>query len=101
MLEGAGFQVTDLGVNVPASKFIETLQAQEGALIAMSALLTTTMPEMKKVITALEAAGLRDKTRIMIGGAPVTAEFAKLIGADGYSDNASTAVTLARSLVSS
>lgn len=99
MLEGAGFQVTDLGVNVSPQKFVETLQTQNGAILAMSALLTTTMPAMKATIEAVEAAGLRATTRIMIGGAPVTPDYATQIGADGYSENASTAVALARQLV--
>ncbi len=98
MLEGAGFQVTDLGVNVSPQKFIESLQTQDGAILAMSALLTTTMPAMKATIEALEGAGLREKTKVMIGGAPVTADYATQIGADGYSENASTAVALARQL---
>ena len=101
LLEGAGFEVVDLGINVPAAKFIDAVREKEGSLLAMSALLTTTMGEMKAVIEALKAEGLRDCTRVMIGGAPVTQDFADKIGADGYSDNASAAVTLARSLVAS
>lgn len=100
MLEGAGFQVTDLGVNVAPEKFVESLKSQAGSILAMSALLTTTMPAMKATIDALSTAGLRDTTKIMIGGAPVTEEFAAQIGADGYSENASTAVALARQLAS-
>jgi len=97
MLEGGGFEVVDLGVDVSAEKFVEAAREQTGTLIAMSALLTTTMPQMKSVIEKLEADGLRSTSKIIIGGAPVTDEFAKKIGADGYSDNASTAVTLAKS----
>ncbi|MDR1923536.1 MAG: corrinoid protein [Planctomycetaceae bacterium] len=97
MLEGGGFEVIDLGVDVSAEKFVAEVKENEKTVIAMSALLTTTMPQMKKVIERLESEGLREKSRVMIGGAPVTEEFAKLIGADGYSENASTAVTLAKS----
>jgi corrinoid protein of di/trimethylamine methyltransferase len=97
MLEGGGFDVVDLGVDVSPEKFAEVAQERAGTLIAMSALLTTTMPQMEKVIEKLEADGLRGTTKVIIGGAPVTDEFAKRIGADGYSDNASAAVTLAKS----
>jgi 5-methyltetrahydrofolate--homocysteine methyltransferase len=97
MLEGGGFEVVDLGVDVSPEKFAEAVQQQVGTVVAMSALLTTTMPQMKNVIDKLEAEGLRSTSKVMIGGAPVTDEFAKKIGADGYSDNASTAVTLAKS----
>ncbi|NLX98392.1 MAG: cobalamin-binding protein [Rhodopirellula sp.] len=99
MLEGGGFEVVDLGVDVPAEKFVEAAQAQAGSIVALSALLTTTMTQMTKVIQALDAAGLRDKTRVIIGGAPITQQYADEIGADGYSDNASAAVGLARKLV--
>jgi len=99
MLEGGGFEVTDLGVDVPAQKFIEAVKQKEGCILAMSALLTTTMTQMKNVIKALEEAGLRNKTKVMIGGAPITQQFADEIGADGYGDNASAAVALARKLV--
>ncbi len=97
MLEGGGFDVVDLGVNVSPSKFIETAKEKDGSVLCLSALLTTTMPQMKAVIDSLESAGLRDQFKVMIGGAPVTDEFARQIGADGYSDNASAAVTLAKS----
>lgn len=99
MLEGGGFEVVDLGVDVPAEKFVEAAQSQAGSIVALSALLTTTMTQMTKVIQALDAAGLRDKTRVIIGGAPITQQYADEIGADGYSDNASAAVGLARKLV--
>jgi corrinoid protein of di/trimethylamine methyltransferase len=99
MLEGGGFEVVDLGVDVPAQKFIEAVKEKEGSIVAMSALLTTTMVQMKAVIQALDAAGLRDKTKVMVGGAPITQQYADEIGADGYSDNASSAVALARRLV--
>ncbi len=99
MLEGGGFQVTDLGVDVPAEKFVEAVGDQEGIIVAMSALLTTTMVYMREVIKALENAGIRNRVKVMVGGAPITQQFADQIGADGYSDNASGAVTLARRLV--
>ncbi|MCL2005910.1 MAG: corrinoid protein [Planctomycetaceae bacterium] len=97
MLEGGGFEVVDLGVDVSPEQFVAAVQEQTGTLVAMSALLTTTMPQMKKVIEQLESDGLRGTSKVIIGGAPVTDEFAKKIGADGYSDNASSAVTLAKS----
>jgi corrinoid protein of di/trimethylamine methyltransferase len=99
MLEGGGFQVVDLGVDVPPAKFVEAAKEQEGSILAMSALLTTTMTQMKAVIKALEEAGIRAKTRVIIGGAPITQQYADEIGADGYGDNASSAVALARKLV--
>ncbi len=100
MLEGGGFEVTDLGVDVPPERFVEAVQEKgEGAILAMSALLTTTMTMMKNVIQALEQAGLRSKVKVIVGGAPVTQQYADQIGADGYSDNASGAVALARRLV--
>lgn len=100
MLEGGGFEVVDLGVDVSPDKFVEAVKEQSGSMLAMSALLTTTMTQMKKVIEALESAGVRKKTKVMIGGAPITQQYADEIGADGYSDNASAAVALARKLVS-
>ena len=98
MLEGGGFEVVDLGVDVPPQKFIEAAKQKEGTIIAMSALLTTTMTQMKTVINALIDGGLRDKVRVMIGGAPITQQYADEIGADGYGDNASNAVAVARKL---
>jgi 5-methyltetrahydrofolate--homocysteine methyltransferase len=99
MLEGGGFQVVDLGVDVAPQKFVEAAKEKEGSILALSALLTTTMTMMKNVIEALKQAGLRDKTKVIIGGAPITQQYADEIGADGYSDNASGAVALARKLV--
>ena len=99
MLEGGGFQVIDLGVDVPPQQFVEAAQEKEGTIVALSALLTTTMTMMKTVIEALEKAGVRSKTKVMIGGAPITQQYADEIGADGYTDNASGAVSLARKLV--
>jgi 5-methyltetrahydrofolate--homocysteine methyltransferase len=101
MLEGGGFQVIDLGVDVPPEKFVDAVQEKDGSILALSALLTTTMTMMKTVINALEKAGVRQKTRIMVGGAPITQQYADEIGADGYSDNASGAVAVARKLVGS
>jgi corrinoid protein of di/trimethylamine methyltransferase len=98
MLEGAGFEVVDLGVDVSPDKFIEAAREQDGSLVALSALLTTTMTQMKAVVEKLEAAGVRHKFKVMIGGAPITQQYADEIGADGYSDNASAAVALARKL---
>ena len=100
MLEGAGFEVVDLGVDVSPDKFVEAAREKEGSLVALSALLTTTMTQMKAVLERLEAAGDRDKYKVMIGGAPITQQYADEIGADGYSDNASAAVALARKLAS-
>ncbi len=98
MLEGGGFEVIDLGVDVPPQKFVSEAKASGANLVALSALLTTTMLEMKTVIAALEDAGLREHCKVMVGGAPVTEHFAESIGADGYSRDAAAAVTLARQL---
>jgi 5-methyltetrahydrofolate--homocysteine methyltransferase len=98
MLRGAGFDVDDLGVDVKPDRFVQAARA--GAhVIGVSALLTTTMISMRAVVQALEDAGLRDRVKVMVGGAPVTPEYAEAIGADGFSDNAGGAVTLARRLV--
>jgi 5-methyltetrahydrofolate--homocysteine methyltransferase len=100
MLEGGGFQVVDLGVDVSPEKFVEAVKEEKkGSILGLSALLTTTMTMMKNVIAALEKAGVREKTKVMIGGAPITQQYADEIGADGYSDNASGAVAVARKLV--
>jgi corrinoid protein of di/trimethylamine methyltransferase len=99
MLEGGGFEVVDLGTDVAPEKFIAALQESNSSILALSALLTVTMPSMKTTIDALKTAGLRDKIKVMIGGAPVTQQFANEIGADGYSENANSAVALARKLV--
>jgi corrinoid protein of di/trimethylamine methyltransferase len=98
MLEGGGFQVVDLGVDVAPERFVEAAKEKDGSIVALSALLTTTMTMMKNVIQALDKAGIRAKTKVMIGGAPITQQYADEIGADGYSDNASAAVALARKL---
>ncbi len=98
MLEGGGFQVIDLGVDVAPERFVEAAQEKEGTIVALSALLTTTMTTMKMVIESLEEAGLRDKTNVIIGGAPITQQYCDQISADGYSDNANGAVALARKM---
>ena len=99
MLEGAGFEVNDLGTDVSPNQFIAAIQ--DGAdIVGLSALLTTTMPAMEQTIQAIESAGLRDHIKIIIGGAPVTAEYGTEIGADGYAPDASQAATLALSLMS-
>jgi 5-methyltetrahydrofolate--homocysteine methyltransferase len=100
MLEGGGFDVYDLGVDVGPDRFIEAVNAHGVSIVALSALLTTTMPSMEKTIHALQEAGLRDRVKVMIGGAPVTQKFADQIGADGYSENAGKAVAVARQFVS-
>jgi 5-methyltetrahydrofolate--homocysteine methyltransferase len=98
MLEGAGFEVIDLGTDVSPEKFVKAVVENKATIIGMSALLTTTMPSMGTTIKVLEESGLRDRIKVMIGGAPVTDGFARQIGADGYSPDASSAVRLARSL---
>ncbi len=99
MLEGAGFDVQDLGADVHPSKFVEAVGASHPDVVALSALLTTTMPSMKSTIDALAAAGLRDRVKIMVGGAPVNQDYADAIGADGYAQDASQAAALAKSLI--
>jgi 5-methyltetrahydrofolate--homocysteine methyltransferase len=99
MCEGAGFEVIDLGFNVAPEKFVEAVKKHQPDIVGMSALLTTTMRAMGYTIKAIEEAGLRDQVKIMVGGAPVDAEFAERIGADGYGSNAPTASELAKRLV--
>jgi len=99
MLEGAGFEVIDLGIDVSVDKFVEAVKEHKPNIIAMSALLTTTMVNMPEVIKALEAAGLREKVKIMIGGAPITQNYADQIGADGYSPDAASAVDNAKTFI--
>jgi 5-methyltetrahydrofolate--homocysteine methyltransferase len=99
MLEGAGFEIIDLGNDVSPDRFVQTIRESRVDIVAMSALLTTTMASMRETISAIEAAGLRDKVKIMVGGAPLTDAYAKQIGADGFSADANQAVILARSLV--
>jgi len=99
MLEGGGFEVIDLGADVSPERFVEAAAARNAQLVALSALLTVTMTSMKTTIDAFRAAGLRDKVKIMVGGAPVTEQYAQSIGADGYGESAGAAVALARKLV--
>ena len=99
MLEGCGFEVINIGIDVSADRFIEEVKRSRPDILCMSALLTTTMGYMREVISALEAAGIRDQVKVMVGGAPVTASYASEIGADGYSDNANAAVAVAKELL--
>jgi len=99
MLEGAGFQIIDLGVNVAPEKFVEVAKNEGVDIVAMSALLTTTMLAMREVIKALKEAGIREKVKVMIGGAPVTQRYADEIGADGYAPDAASAVEKAKELI--
>ena len=100
MLEGSGFEICDLGTDVSPEKFIGAINDEEVDIIAMSALLTTTMPMMEATIKAVDEAGLRDTVKIIVGGAPVTNEYAEKIGADGFAPDASQAASLAKSLMS-
>jgi len=99
MLEGGGFEVIDLGTDVSVDKFVEAVKVDQPDIVGMSALLTTTMVNMPEVVKALEAAGLRDKVKIMIGGAPITQNYADQIGADSYSPDAASAVDNAKTFV--
>jgi 5-methyltetrahydrofolate--homocysteine methyltransferase len=99
MLEGAGFEVVDLGTDVTPEKFVNAVKERGVQLIGLSALLTTTMPSMSATVKALTEAGIRDRVKVMIGGAPVTDAYARQIGADGYAPDASSAVRLAKALV--
>ena len=99
MLEGAGFEIIDLGVSVSPEKFVEAVKANGAKLMGMSALLTTTMPSMKLTIEGLKKAGIRENVKILVGGAPVTASFAESIGADAYAPDAASAVDVARELI--
>ncbi len=98
MLEGGGFDIIDLGVDVSPERFAEAVTDKGANIVCLSALLTTTMPSMKSTIEALKEAGVRDKVKVLIGGAPVTQQYADEIGADGYGENAASAVNLARRL---
>lgn len=99
LLEGGGFEVVDLGVDVPPARFVAAVEERKPDLLGLSALLTTTMPGMKATLEALAAAGVRDRVKVMVGGAPVTQSFSQAIGADGHADNAASAVDLARRLI--
>jgi 5-methyltetrahydrofolate--homocysteine methyltransferase len=99
MLEGSGFEIIDLGIDAAPEKFVDAVQNRGAQVVALSALLTTTMPNMKNVVEALKQAGVRDRVRIIIGGAPVNQAYADQIGADGYAPDASSAVRKVRELV--
>ncbi len=99
MLEGGGYEVLDLEVDVPAEKFVDAVKSQGAGVVALSALLTTTMPAMKDTIDALKEAGVRDQVKVVIGGAPVTQNYADEIGADGYAPDAASAVDKVRELL--
>lgn len=99
MLQGTGFEILDLGTNVAPEKFVNAVRNDGVKILAMSALLTTTMPAMKETILALEQAGVRNQVKIIVGGAPITQEYANEIGADGFAPDASRAATLAQSLL--
>jgi 5-methyltetrahydrofolate--homocysteine methyltransferase len=99
MLEGAGFEILDLGTDVAPEKFVEVIQAGGVDILALSALLSTTMSSMKATMDALKGAGVREQIKVMIGGAPITEDFSRQIGAEGYAPDASRAVTLAKSLL--
>ncbi|MGA2351215.1 MAG: corrinoid protein [Terracidiphilus sp.] len=99
MLEGSGFEVVDLGTDVSPEKFVAAVKEQKPQFVCLSALLTVTMPAMKTTIEALESAGLRTTVKVLVGGAPVTSQYATEIGADGYSENANGAVSLVRNFV--
>ncbi|NSW76864.1 MAG: corrinoid protein [Candidatus Atribacteria bacterium] len=99
MMEGAGFEVIDLGIDVPAEKFIQAVKENDPQLVGMSALLTTTMVQIRENIKAFNEAGIRDRVKIMIGGAPVTQKFADEVGADGYAPDAASAVDKAKELL--
>ncbi len=100
MMEGAGFETIDLGTDVPSETFVAAIKEHKPKIVGMSALLTTTIPQMKVTIERLKEAGLRSSVKVMVGGAPVTADSAQQIGADGYAPDAATAVDVARQLLS-
>jgi corrinoid protein of di/trimethylamine methyltransferase len=99
MLEGSGFEVIDLGTDVSPEKFVSAVVEREPQFVCMSALLTVTMPAMKTTIDALANAGVRARVKVLVGGAPVTSQYAQEIGADGYSENASGAVSMVKNLI--
>ena len=101
LLEGAGYQVIDLGIDVSPEKFVEEVKAKKPEMVGMSALLTTTMPRMKEVVESLVESGLRSQVKVIVGGAPVTEKFAQDIGADGYAPDAASAVERTRKLIGS
>ncbi len=98
LLEGGGFDVFELGTDAAPERFVEAIRERNANIVCLSAILTVTMPAMRSTIEAISAAGIRDRVKVMVGGAPVSSQYATGIGADGYSDNASGAVALARNL---
>ena len=101
MLRGVGFEVEDLGINIRVEEFVNKVAELKPGILGLSALLTTTMPEMKKIINALTESGLRDKVKVMVGGAPVNEIYARQIGADGYAADAGESVEIAKQLLNS
>ncbi len=99
MMKGAGIEVVDVGVDVPVEKFFEAIKEHQPGVLALSSLLTTTMPEMKTVIDALESEGLKGKVKVLVGGAPVTQKYADSIGADGFAEDAASAAEIARAFI--
>ena len=99
LMEGAGYEVIDLGIDVPSDKFVDAVKTNRPNLVGLSALLTTTMPRMKEVIESLVEAGVRNSVKVVVGGAPVTEKFAKDIGGDGYAPDAASAVVKVRELI--
>ena len=99
IMKGAGFNVVDLGVDVPTERFVEVIYEKNAAILALSALLTTTMPSMQETIGVVAKSGIKDRVKVLIGGAPITSKFADEIGADGYAEDAPKAVTKAKELL--
>jgi 5-methyltetrahydrofolate--homocysteine methyltransferase len=99
LLEGAGFQVIDLGIDIPSEKFVEAVKAHQPQIVGLSALLTTTMPKMKEVVESLTESGMRNRVKVIVGGAPVTEKFANDIKVDGYAPDAASAVEKVRKLI--
>lgn len=99
MMEGCGFEVINLGINISSEQFVQAVKEHKPDILCMSALLTTTMSYMEEVIEALKASGIRDRVKVMVGGAPVSESFAHRIGADGYTENANAAVCFAKTLI--
>jgi 5-methyltetrahydrofolate--homocysteine methyltransferase len=99
LMEGAGYQVIDLGIDIPSEKFVDAVKSNKPDILGMSALLTTTMPKMKEVVESLIEAGIRNTVKVIVGGAPITEKFAVSIGADGYAPDAASAVEKARDLM--
>lgn len=100
MLEGCGFKVINLGIDIPSDQFVSAVKEHNADILCLSALLTTTMGYMQEIITALQDSGVRESVKVMVGGAPISDAYAQQIGADGYSDNANSAVMLAKRLIS-